>query len=136
MMSEQHSFYDMHRHGFVRVAASTPLVRTADVAFNRDAILAEARRAHEAGVDLLVYPELCLSSYAIDDLHLQQAMIEAVEEAIADVVEASAGLSPVLLIGAALADRGRLYNCGLAIADGKLLGRGAQIVLAQLSRVL
>ncbi|MBB3939629.1 NAD+ synthase (glutamine-hydrolyzing) [Novosphingobium fluoreni] len=117
-----HPFYDMHRHGFVRVATSTPKVRTADVAYNRDGIIAEARRAHEAGVDLLVYPELCLSSYAIDDLHLQQAMIEAVEEAIGAIVEASRGLSPVLLIGAALADRGRLYNCGLAIADGKLLG--------------
>ena len=121
-MTEAHPFYDMHRHGFVRVATSTPKVRTADVGCNRDAIIAEARRAHEAGVDLLVYPELCLSSYAIDDLHLQQAMIEAVEAAIADIVEASAGLSPVLLIGAAIADRGRLYNCGLAIADGKLLG--------------
>ncbi len=117
-----HPFYDMHRHGLVRVATSTPKVRTADVAYNRDGIIAEARRAHEAGVDLLVYPELCLSSYAIDDLHLQQAMIEAVEDAIGAIVEASRGLSPVLLIGAALADRGRLYNCGLAIADGKLLG--------------
>jgi NAD+ synthase (glutamine-hydrolysing) len=121
-MTQAHPFYDMHRHGFVRVATSTPRVRTADVACNRDAIIAEARRAHDAGVDLLVYPELCLSSYAIDDLHLQQAMIEAVEEAIAEIVAASRGLSPVLLIGAALADRGRLYNCALAIADGKLLG--------------
>lgn len=117
-----HPFYDMHRHGFVRVATSTPKVRTADVAYNRDGIIAEAQRAHAAGVDLLVYPELCLSSYAIDDLHLQQAMIEAVDVAIAEVIEASRGLSPVLLIGAALADRGRLYNCGLAIANGKLLG--------------
>jgi len=117
-----HPFYDLHRHGLVRVATSTPKVRTADVAYNRDGILAEARRAHEAGVDLLVYPELCLSSYAIDDLHLQQAMIEAVDAAISEVIEASRGLSPVLLIGAAIPDRGRLYNCGLAIADGKLLG--------------
>ncbi|MEW9855401.1 NAD(+) synthase [Novosphingobium sp. M1R2S20] len=121
-MSESHPFYDMHRHGLVRVATSTPKVRTADVPCNRDAIITEARRAHEAGVDLLVYPELCLSSYAIDDLHLQQAMIEAVEDAIGSIVEASKGLSPVLLIGAALADRGRLYNCALAIADGRLLG--------------
>jgi NAD+ synthase (glutamine-hydrolysing) len=117
-----HPFYDLHRHGLVRVATSTPKVRTADVSYNRDGIIAEARRAHEAGVDLLVYPELCLSSYAIDDLHLQQAMIEAVDAAIIEVIEASRGLSPVLLIGAAIPDRGRLYNCALAIADGKLLG--------------
>ncbi|WP_428981650.1 NAD(+) synthase [Novosphingobium album (ex Liu et al. 2023)] len=112
----------MHGHGFVRVATSTPKVRTADVAFNRDAVLEEARRAHERHVDLLVYPELCLSSYAIDDLHLQGAMIAAVEAAVADIVTASAGLSPVLLVGAALRRKGRLYNCALAIAGGKLLG--------------
>lgn len=123
MTSKQsHPFHSMHEHGFVRVATSTPHVRTADVAFNRDAVLAEAKRAHEAHVDLLVYPELCLSSYAIDDLHLQSAMIEAVEEAIGEIVRASAELSPVLLIGAALRHKGRLYNCGLAIAHGKLLG--------------
>jgi NAD+ synthase (glutamine-hydrolysing) len=117
-----HPFYDMHEHGFVRVATSTPRVRTADVAFNRDAVLAEARRAHEAHVDLLVFPELCLSSYAIDDLHLQAAMIEAVEAAVAEVVKASADLTPVLLVGAALLRKGRLYNCALAIAGGRLLG--------------
>ncbi|SFF84417.1 NAD+ synthase (glutamine-hydrolysing) [Novosphingobium sp. CF614] len=123
-MSEarSHPFHAMHEHGFVRVATSTPKVRTADVAFNRDAVLAEARRAHAAHVDLLVFPELCLSSYAIDDLHLQAAMIEAVEGAIADIVKASAELSPVLLVGAALMRKGRLYNCALAVAHGRLLG--------------
>ncbi|MCJ2188949.1 NAD(+) synthase [Novosphingobium beihaiensis] len=120
--AKAHPFYAMHEHGFVRVATSTPHVRTADVAFNRDAVLAEARRAHAAHVDLLVFPELCLSSYAIDDLHLQGAMIAAVEAAIGDIVKASADFSPVLLIGAALMHKGRLYNCALAIAHGKLLG--------------
>jgi NAD+ synthase (glutamine-hydrolysing) len=120
--AKAHPFYAMHEHGFVRVATSTPHVRTADVAFNRDAVLAEARRAHEAHVDLVVFPELCLSSYAIDDLHMQSAMIEAVEGAVADIVQASAELSPVLLVGAALMHKGRLYNCALAIAHGHLLG--------------
>ena len=120
-MSE-HPFYDMHAHGFVRVATSTPAVRTADVAYNRDAIVAEARRAHEANVDLLVYPELCVSSYAIDDLLMQSALLDATEQAVGAIVDASKGLSPVLLIGAPLRHNGRLYNCALAIADGTLLG--------------
>src|SRR3990167_4530026 len=113
-----HPFYGMHRHGFVRVATSTPRVRTADVLYNRDGIIEEAQRAHEAHVDLLVYPELCLSSYALDDLHMQSALLDAVEHAIAEIVAASDGLSPVLLIGAPLRHGGRLYNCALAIADG------------------
>lgn len=70
MADTTHPFFDMHAHGLVRVATATPATRTADVAFNTAGVLAEAARAHEANVDLVVYPELTLSSYAIDDLHL------------------------------------------------------------------
>jgi NAD+ synthase (glutamine-hydrolysing) len=119
---QDHPFYAMHGHGFVRAATSTPRVRTADVSCNRDGIIDEARRAHDCHVDLLVYPELCISSYAIDDLHLQSALLDACETAIGEIVSASGGLSPVLLVGAPLRHEGRLYNCALAIADGKLLG--------------
>jgi len=117
-----HTFFDMHTHGFVRVATSTPQVRTADVSFNRDAIVEEAKRAHAAHVDLVVYPELCVSSYAIDDLLLQSALLDACDAAIGEIAAASEGLSPVLLIGAPLRREGRLYNCALALADGKVLG--------------
>ncbi|MEO6151771.1 MAG: NAD(+) synthase [Croceibacterium sp.] len=115
-------FYDIHTHGFVRVATSTPKVRTADVSFNRDGIIAEARRAHDCHVDLLVYPELCVSSYALDDLVMQSALLDATEAAVGAIVAASAGLSPVLLVGAPLRKDGRLYNCALVIADGQLIG--------------
>lgn len=122
MTEATHPFYALHTHSMVRVAASTPQVRTADVSFNRDAIIDEAKRAHDAHVDLLVYPELCLSSYAIDDLHLQLAMIDAVERAVGEVVAASLELNPLLLIGAPLRHNGRIYNCALAIHRGRLLG--------------
>ena len=115
-------FYAMHAHGFVRVATSTPRVRPADIAFNRDAILEEARRASAAHADLVVFPELALSSYAIDDLVMQTALLDAVEVAAVALVEASANLSPLLLVGAPLRHEGRLYNCALAIARGRLLG--------------
>ena len=115
-------FMSMHRHGFVRVATSTPRVLPADVGYNRDAIIEEARRADAAKVDLAVFPELCVSSYAIDDLHLQTALLDAVEAAVGDIAAASAELAPVLLIGAPLRHSGRLYNCALAIARGRLLG--------------
>lgn len=122
MTDPTHPFFALHTHGLVRIAAATPKVRTADVAFNRDAILDEARRAHDAHVDLLVYPELCLSSYALDDLHLQAALHEAVEAALAEIVTASAELQPLMLIGAPLRHNGRIYNCALAIHRGRILG--------------
>lgn len=122
MTETDHPFYDMHRHGFVRVATATPQVRTADVFYNREGIIAQARAAHERQVDLLVYPELCVSSYAIDDLTLQTALLDTCEAAVENIIEASRGLSPVLVIGAPLRRNGRLYNCALIIANGGLLG--------------
>ena len=117
-----HPFYDLHTHGFVRVATSTPRVRPADVTFNLTSVLEEAEAAHRARVDLLVYPELCLSAYAIDDLHLQHALLERVETALARLVEASAQLSPVLLVGAQLRRGDKVYNCAVVIAGGAILG--------------
>ena len=121
-MTQIHPFFDLHTHGFVRVATSTPKVRTADVAYNADGIISEARKAAERHVDLLLYPELSLSSYAIDDLHLQLALSEAVEVHLARIVEASREFPTVLVIGAPLRRNGRIYNCAIAIARGTILG--------------
>ena len=120
--SQAAAFTAYHRHGFVRVATCTPHVRPADVAFNRDSLLDEMRRADAARVDLLVCPELSLSSYAIDDLHMQDALLNAVEEALGVLVEASAEMTPVILLGAPLRREGRLYNCAVVISRGQVLG--------------
>ncbi len=122
MPETSHPFFDCHEHGFVRVATATPCSRPADVAYNTKGVLAEAAKAHAAQVDLVVYPELCLSSYAIDDLLLQEALLDRVEQAVAEVVAASADISPVLVVGAPLRRAGKLYNCALVIAGGELLG--------------
>jgi NAD+ synthase (glutamine-hydrolysing) len=122
MSETSHPFFDMHEHGFVRVATATPCCRPADVGFNTAGVLAEAMKAHEAGADLVVFPELTLSSYAIDDLLLQDALLGRVEEAVAEVVAASEQLTPVLVVGAPLRRGGKLYNCAVVIAQGELLG--------------
>ena len=115
-------FGAIHRHGFVRVAAASPRASTGDVAFNVDQTLALAREADARGVDLAVFPELNLSSYAVDDLLLQDAFLDAVEAGIARLAAESAELGTVLLVGAPMRRNGRLYNCALAIARGAILG--------------
>ena len=116
------AFASIHAHGFVRVAAATPRGSAGDPQTNTDSILDLARAAHTAHADLVVFPELCVSSYAIDDLHLQDALLDAVEGQIARIIDASTDLAPVLLVGAPLRRNGRLYNCALAIVRGRLLG--------------
>ena len=70
-MADAASFLSIHRHGFVRVAVCTPRVSPADPAFNAEETLRLAGTGHAQGVDLMLFPELGLSAYAIDDLLLR-----------------------------------------------------------------
>jgi len=119
---KSHPFYSIHRHELVRVAACTPHGTVGNPAANATATIDLAKSADDQGVDLLVFPELNLSSYAIDDLHMQSVQHAATDQAIATVVRASAKLKTVLVVGAALPRNGRLYNCAVAIARGRILG--------------
>lgn len=116
------NFYSARAHGFVRVAVCTPRISVADPQFNVGETLSLAQQGHAASVDLMLFPELGLSAYAIDDLLLQDALLTAVEEALGRLVEASRDLQPVLIVGAPLARNGRLYNCAVAVARGRVLG--------------
>ncbi len=122
MTIQPNRFFSLHDHGFLRVGVATPEVFTADPARNAEASLAEARGASADGVDLLVFPELGLSAYAIDDLHLQEALLDDVERAIARIRDESAELIPLLLLGAPIRRNGSLYNCAVAIHRGRVLG--------------
>ncbi len=117
-----HPFYALHRQRMVRVAAATPPASVGDAPANAAAAIALARTAHDRGVDLVVFPELNLTSYAIDDLHLQSAQQSASLAAIVTVRDASRDLKPVLIVGAAIERAGRLYNCAVVIARGRILG--------------
>ncbi len=121
-MTSPHPFHALHHQGMIRTGVCTPPVRVADPHANAEATIALARQGDRAGADLLVFPELGLTSYAIDDLHLQDAVLAASEAAVAMVAEASRTLRPVLLVGAALRRNGRVYNCAVAIARGRILG--------------
>ena len=115
-------FNSAYDQGFARVAACTVPVSVADPAANADAVLAEARGCHEDGVAVAIFPELGLTGYAIDDLFLQETLLDAVEEALGQILDASAGLRPVLVVGAPLRKGSRLYNCAVVVHRGRVLG--------------
>src|SRR6266404_1660637 len=115
-------FFSPYRHQFVRIGACVPQVAIAEPATNADQALALVQKGDKAGVGLMVFPELCLSAYAIDDLLFQDAVLDAVAAQVDRLVAASKKLAPVFVVGAPLRREGRLYNCGLAIHRGHLLG--------------
>src|SRR5262245_25367384 len=122
MSNSQARFFSIHRQGFVRVAACTPKVSVGDPAFNGAETLAMMRKGDARHVDLMLFPELGLSAYAIDDLLLQDALLDGVEETLRELVRASGEMSPVFIVGAPVRRNGRLYNCGIAFTRGRVLG--------------
>jgi NAD+ synthase (glutamine-hydrolysing) len=117
-----HPFLAIHSHGFVRVAACTPAVAVGDPAFNAAQTLALAKEGAARGCDLMLFPELGLSAYAIDDLLLQDALLAEVEAQIAGLASASVDLAAVLIVGAPVRHGGALYNAAVVIARGRILG--------------
>src|SRR4051794_8122909 len=121
------TFQSIYRHGFARVAACTTRCTLADPAANAAAVIEMARECHEQAVALAVFPELVLTGYAIEDLLLQDTLLDAVERATDDLIEQSAELMPLLLVGAPLRHAGRVYNAALAVHRGRLLGVAPKI---------
>ncbi|MGI8948259.1 MAG: NAD(+) synthase [Ornithinimicrobium sp.] len=115
-------FVSAYDQGFARVAACTLPLAIADPATNAERTLAQARACHEESVAVAVFPELGLSGYAIDDLLLQDPVLDAVLAGLDVIVQASADLLPVLVVGAPLRHGLSLYNCAVVIHRGRVLG--------------
>ncbi|BBU63008.1 NAD(+) synthase [Methylosinus sp. C49] len=124
-----HPFFSLHSHGFVRVAVAGPRTRVADPAFNVARTIDMVREADAKGASLVLFPELGLSSYAVDDLLHQTALLDAVEAALGRLLEASRALQPLIAVGAPLRWRGRLYNCALILRRGEILAVTPKIYL-------
>jgi len=115
-------FYNSYSQGFVRVAACTHHTTIGDPAANAASVLRLARACHDDSVAVAVFPELTLSGYSIEDIVLQDLLLDDVEAALAEIVASSTDLLPVLVVGAPLRYRHRIYNTAVIIHRGAVLG--------------
>jgi NAD+ synthase (glutamine-hydrolysing) len=116
------NYFNPYRHGFVRLAVATPLVRVGDPEYNFAATLELVQQAAREKVLLAVFPELGLSAYSCEDLFHQQALIDAAEEGLRKLLARSRALPVAALVGLPVALDGRLYNCAALISQGRLVG--------------
>jgi NAD+ synthase (glutamine-hydrolysing) len=115
-------FRNLYRHGFARAAVGIPTIRVADPAFNADQVLELSLLAHRRGAALAVFPELVLSGYSCDDLFHQDALLEACEENLLRIREASEELRPLILVGLPLRVADQTINGVAAVHRGTVLG--------------
>lgn len=116
------SFYSLYTHDFVRIASCVPRMQVAGVTANLKETTRLAGKADTEKAALALFPELGLSAYAIDDLLFQDALLDAVKAAIAELAEASSRLYPILVVGAPLRFNGLLFNGAVVVHRGAVLG--------------
>ena len=116
------NFSSAYDQGFLRVAACSSRTSIGIPPDNAATVIEIAQTLATDGVGLVVFPELCLTGYSIDDLLLNEVVLDATCAAIERVRAASAELLPVLVVGAPLRNGNRLYNCAVVVHRGRVLG--------------
>lgn len=108
--------------GFIKVAAVTPEVTVADTQKNAKIICDDILQATALGAKIIVFPELCLTGYTCADLFYHDVLLKNALRALSDVVSCSIGAYALIFVGCPLRHSGKLYNCAVAINNGKILG--------------
>lgn len=109
------------KFGFVKVGAYTPKVKVADVEENVKNIIAGIKQAEEKKVELLVFPELCVTGYTCGDLFYSDALLKNAEKGTEQIAEFTKGKRILVFVGLPFRKDGVIYNVAAAINNGKVI---------------
>lgn len=110
------------KDGFIKVAAATPKVKVADPEYNTKEIIKIIRQAGDEEASLLVFSELAVSGYTCGDLFLQDPLLEESLKGLMEIKKETKGMDMVVTVGCPLVVEHKLYNCGVFLFDGRILG--------------
>ena len=109
-------------YGFVKVAAAVPHVQVADCFYNIDKIEDLMREASEKGVQIIAFPELSVTAYTCLDLFAQQTLVNGAEAALIQLVNNTADLDILTIVGVPLRTENRLINAAVVFQKGVIRG--------------
>lgn len=112
----------MKENGFVRVGALVNKLSLGNVIENAKEISRQIKKAYEAGVEIIVTPELSLTGYTCGDMFLQDKLIKDSIIGLEYVLSETKSLNIISIIGMPISTNNALFNCGVVINRGKLLG--------------
>lgn len=110
------------KYGFVKVAAAVPAVKVADCEFNVEHIISMIKKADEQKVDVICFPELCITGYTCQDLFFNSLLLDEAEKALDRIVGETADLEILAIVGLPLRLNGCLYNMAALVQEGRVIG--------------
>lgn len=112
----------MKENGFVRVGALVNKLSLGNAIENAKEISRQIKKAYEAGVEIIVTPELSLTGYTCGDMFLQDKLVKDSIIGLEYVLSETKSLNIISIIGMPISTNNALFNCGVVINRGKLLG--------------
>lgn len=109
-------------YGFVRTAAAVPVLRVADCAYNRAAIAGAMNMAEKENVQVMVFPELCMTGYTCGDLFLQKTLLDGAERSLSLLLDETRNCRILAAAGIPVNADGQLFNCAAVFQAGRVLG--------------
>lgn len=112
----------MKNQGFVKVMAAAPKLKVADCSFNTSEIIRLINEAEKQNVTVIVFPELCLTSYTAQDLFNQRILLEAAKLSLLEISKNQKGKSVTSIVGLPLEINSQLYNVAAVLQNGQIKG--------------
>lgn len=109
-------------YGFVKVGTAIPLLKVADCKFNTEQMLPIIEEAENSKVEILLFPELGITSYSCGDLFQQQSLLEEAENALKSLLDNTKNHEMIIIVGLPIIIDGRLLNCAAILQRGEIKG--------------
>ncbi|NLK36824.1 MAG: NAD(+) synthase [Epulopiscium sp.] len=109
-------------YGFVRVGAAVPKLKVSDCIYNTEEILKSIEEAQKKQIQVLTFPELCITAYTCGDLFFQTSLLETAKKSLQEIVEKTKSIDMLFTLGLPLALDNQIFNCAAVIYKGTILG--------------
>jgi len=109
-------------YGFMRLGVAVPMLRVADCTYNTEIILEQIKKGAEIGVQVLTFPELCITSYTCGDLFFQTHLLKSAEKSLEKILTETKNIQMVISVGLPVALGNQIFNCSALLYQGAILG--------------
>lgn len=105
----------------LKVAAATPLLKVADTEYNADNIIEIIKNSNNEGVEIIVFPELCITSASCGDMYKNRTLLVSAKNALIKIIDETKELPSTNIVGLPFAVNEYVYNCAVIFKGGKIV---------------
>ena len=109
-------------YGFIKTATAIPDCKVADCLYNSGQIIELLQEADRQEIEIIVFPELCITGYTCGDLFGQPLLLDEAEAALSRIVNATRQTKALAIVGCPLRQDNRLFNTAVVIGNGTIYG--------------